>query len=364
MPSALTTATVLIVVPARNEEDSIGRCLESLLGQQGVAFQITVVDDGSSDGTRAIAKSFARVGVIRASEPASGAIGKSNALIQGAAGPPARWLLFTDADTVHYPGSLAKAVAEAEERGVDLLSYSPEQETISWGERVLLPVIFAELTRVYPSDRVNDPADPTAAANGQYLLVRRDPYLALGGHQAVVDKVLEDVELARLFKRSGYKIWFRYGAGLVRARMYRDLHSLVEGWTKNLALLFDRPVRLAGLRAAEFSLIAASLLAAPRLLLIGDHGIGLAILAAGALLYGSFLWRIHRAHFPWVSNLISVFGLPLFSWLLLRSWLHLRMRGTVTWKGRTYTGLSGPAQSPAPNRVRETSVHEGSKAEG
>lgn len=336
MPTAQAAATVQIVVPARNEQDSIGRCLESLVAQQDIAFQITVVDDGSSDRTRAIAESFLGVRVIQASAPALGISGKCNALIQGVEGATAKWLLFTDADTFHYPGSLAASVREAEERGVDLLSYSPEQETVSWGERALMPVVFAELAGAYPTDHVNDPVDRTVAANGQYILVRRDVYQALGSHKAVSGKILEDVELARLFKVSGHKIWFRRGAGLVRTRMYRDFSSMIEGWTKNLALLFHRPLWLAALRGIEFSCIVGCLVVAVIQLLVKNYAIGASITVAGALIYGSLVWRIRRAHFSTAANLMSLFGLPLFSWLLLRSWRRSRTGGAVTWKGRTY----------------------------
>jgi glycosyltransferase involved in cell wall biosynthesis len=356
MPTAQSGATVQVVVPARNEQDSIGRCLESLVAQQGIAFQITLVDDGSSDRTRVIAGSFLGVRVIRAAEPAAGVSGKCNALIQGTEGATARWLLFTDADTYHYPGSLAASVREAEERAVDLLSYSPEQETVSWGEQALMPVVFAELARAYPTDRVNDPADPAVAANGQYILVRREAYEVLGSHKLVASRILEDVELARLFKVSGHKIRFRRGTGLVRSRMYRDFHSLVEGWTKNLALLFHRPLSLAGLRAIEFSPIVGCLAAAAILLIAKNYPVGIGVTAAGALTYGSFLWRIRRAHFRTAANLMSFFGLILFSWLLVRSWRRSRAGGAVTWKGRTYT-------YSVTQRVPNSSIHEGSKVE-
>ena len=105
--------TVNVIIPARNEEDCLGRCLQSLVAQQGISFQITVVDDGSTDRTRAIAESFPGVQVLRAAEPKPGVMGKCNALIIGAAGAKAQWLLFTDADTFHYPGSLAASVREA-----------------------------------------------------------------------------------------------------------------------------------------------------------------------------------------------------------------------------------------------------------
>lgn len=347
MEGARRKPKVHVIVPARNEQDSIGACLESLICQQGIEFQVTVVDDGSTDRTRTIAESFPHVRVLSSQEPTAGVTGKSAALISGARNAQAEWLLFTDADTVHYPGSLAATIKEAEDRGADLLSYSPEQVAVTWSERALMPVVFAELARTYPPARVNDPADPVVAANGQYILVRRKVYEKLGGHRAVASKVLEDVELARLFKSAGHKIWFRHGAGLVRTRMYRSFPAMVEGWTKNLALLFRHPVRLAIIRALEFAIIGSSLCAGAVLTVTRHSGLGLALLFVGLMFYFNFFIRILTAHFPWKATLLALFGLPLFSWLLLRSDLHANVRGAVTWKGRTYrdSGADGSSDS-------------------
>jgi glycosyltransferase involved in cell wall biosynthesis len=348
--------SVRIVVPARNEEDCLGRCLESLVNQQGIGFEITVVDDGSTDRTTEIAESFAGVRLLRAPEPAPGVSGKSNALMVGSLGAIAPWLLFTDADTFHYPGSLAHAVREAENSGVDMLSYSPEQETISWSERALMPLVFADLVRVYPPQRVNDPQDPTVAANGQYMLARRQVYEAVGGHSAVADKILEDVELARLFKESHHHLLFRYGAGLVRTRMYRDFRSMCEGWTKNLALLFPHPLTLAVFRMLEFVAIPVLAVVAALALRRDSPAIAFSALGASAGLYARFWRRVRRAHFPAAANLLSFFGVPLFAWLLARSWLHCNVRGTATWKGRTYS-------HSAPDRRPASSIGRGSETE-
>jgi glycosyltransferase involved in cell wall biosynthesis len=333
---AHSEVTVDIVIPARNEEDCIGRCLASLVSQQGIDFHITVVDDGSTDRTRQIAASFPEVRVLSAEEPAAGVMGKTNALITGASGSTAKWLLFTDADTAHYPGSLATAVREAEDNGIDLLSYSPEQETVSLAEKALMPLVFADLVRVYPPERINNPADPAVAANGQYILARRKVYETLGGHHAVAYNLLEDVELARTFKISGHRIWFRHGAGIVRTRMYRSFRAMCEGWTKNLALLFRDPLLLAARRGMEFLVIMLALIGAVAVLARREFGLGFVLLAIGIFLYASFLSRIRRAHFPWPDNLLALFGLPLFVSLLLRSYIHSNMRGEVTWKGRKY----------------------------
>jgi glycosyltransferase involved in cell wall biosynthesis len=329
--------TVDVIIPARNEEDCLGRCLESLVAQQGISFEITVVDDGSTDRTRAIAESLLGVRVLAAADLRPGIMGKCNALITGAAHSKAKWLLFTDADTVHYPGSLAAAVREAEERKVDLLSYSPEQEAKTWWELAVMPVIFAELVRIYPPNRVNNPTDSTVAANGQYILVRREVYDALGGHGSVASNILEDVELARIFKASDHKIWFRHGAGIVRTRMYRSFRAMWDGWTKNLALLFPRTLSLAALRSFEFLGVAISLLAGLLMFALGDYRDAFFPLAFAALAYLSFISRVQQAHFPWRANLMAFMGLPIFVLLLVRSHLHSNVRGELTWKGRTYS---------------------------
>ena len=346
MPAEQPEVTVHVIIPARNEEDCLGRCLQSLVGQQGIDFRITVVDDGSTDRTRAIAESFSGVQVISAAEPASGVMGKCNALITGAQGSTAGWLLFTDADTFHYPGSLAAAVREAQERGVEFLSYSPEQEVVSFGERILMPLVFADLVRTYPTARVNDPRNPTAAANGQFILIRRELYEAVGGHNCVSDKILEDLALAQILKASGHKIWFRYGAGMVRTRMYRNFFAMWEGWTKGLALLFQHPLLLAVMHLGDF-LVVLFLLALGMALLQRDPNLSGGLLFLALFFYAIHAWRVSRAHFSWSSNLLSFLGLPLYVSLLVRSYIHTNMRGEVTWKGRKYrqSAPTGPADS-------------------
>ena len=263
--------------------------------------------------------------------------GKVNALVTGASGSTAKWLLFTDADTFHYPGSLAAAVGEAETRKVDLLSYSPEQETATWWELAVMPLVFADLVRTYSSERINDPADPTVAANGQYIVVRREVYEALGGHAVLPLNVLEDIELAKLFKVTGHRIWFGYGAGLVRTRMYRTFSAMWEGWSKGLAILFRNPVLLAARRALEFVLVAV-LLGTGLVMTTRDHlRTGALLFTIGAVFYLLFVFRIRQAHFPWKANLLAFIGLPVYVSLLLRSDLHFNRRGELTWKGRTYS---------------------------
>lgn len=352
METEHTEPTVDVIIPARNEEDCLGRCLQSLVTQQGISFRITVVDDGSTDRTRVIAESFPEVRVLSAGELRPGMTGKVNALVTGAAGSVAEWLLFTDADTFHYPGSLAASVREAESRRVDLFSYSPEQETASWWEWAVMPLVFADLVRTYSSERINDPSDPTVAANGQYILVRREVYEPLGGHSVLPLNVLEDIELAKIFKVSGHRIWFGYGGGMVRTRMYRTFSAMWEGWSKGLAILFRRPVLLAARRAIEF--VAIALLIMGGLAMMAQHHVsrGVLLFVIGSLFYLIFLFRIRQAHFPWKANLMAFIGLPIYVSLLLRSHLHFNRRGELTWKGRKYS-------QSAPKAVGDSSIRKG-----
>src|SRR6201997_4351875 len=236
---------VSVIIPARNEEASLCACLESLVSQSGVEFEIIVVNDHSTDRTGEIATSFPGVRVIEAGALPQGWTGKNNAVTCGAREARGEWLLFTDADTVHLPGSLARALAESKEYSAEMLSYSPEQIAVTFWEMAVLPVVFAELARQYPPSKVSDPASPIAAANGQYILITREAYDAVGGHAAVASEILEDVALAKRVKSAGRKIRFRYAADAVRTRMYRNFAQLREGWSKNLALLFPTPGWLA-----------------------------------------------------------------------------------------------------------------------
>src|SRR5579863_841522 len=339
--SAALGPVVSVIVPARNEEECLGACLRSLVEQAGVGFEVVVVDDASTDQTREIAESFAGVQVVDAGPLPAGWSGKNNALTAGVRQAKGEWLLFTDADTVHGPGSLARALAEARAQGAALLSYSPQQEVHGFWERAVMPVIFAELAGRYRPAEVSDPASPKAAANGQYILVLREAYEAVGGHAAIAGDLLEDVALARAVKRSGRKIFFRFGGDAVRTRMYRSFAQLREGWTKNLALLFPSSLRLAVVRLMEFGLIVGSGVVAGRLFTKGRAGAAIAVGLVCSVMYGLFLKRIRKAHFSLVSNVLALVGLPMFSYLLLRSKVAHR-EGKVSWKGREY-GAQGEA---------------------
>jgi glycosyltransferase involved in cell wall biosynthesis len=323
---------VSVIIPARNEEANVGASLASLTAQTGVAFEIIVVDDGSVDRTREIAESFAGVRVISSGPAPPGWTGKNNAVIAGVKVARGEWLLFTDADTVHRPGSLVRALDEAKKEQADLLSFSPEQIVGTFSERAVMPVVFAELAAQFPPHKVREQKSGIVAANGQYILVRRSVYEEVGGHAAVATEILEDVALARRFRAAGYHIHFRYGGDAVRTRMYRNWAQLREGWTKNLALLFPKPEFLASQTLVMWLVAWTSLVIA----VWGAATVDFLSIAFGALWLLVYR-RIRAARFSTLNNLIAIaFGPPIFACLLLRS-KRAFAKGKVSWKGRAYT---------------------------
>jgi glycosyltransferase involved in cell wall biosynthesis len=338
-----------VIIPARNEEGNLPECLQTLLVQSDDSFllgrdwELIVIDDASTDRTRAIAVETAsqHAGVRALEAPpldlsADSRLftGKTNACWFGAEQSEGRWLLFTDADTLHEPGDLLRALHEAEEHSVALLSYSPRQIVRGFWQRALMPLVFSELASVYPLAQVNDPARPLAAANGQFLMVERGAYFAVGGHRAVGRSVLEDVKLADLVKSSDRGLRFRYAPDALSTRMYFGFSDMVEGWTKNLALLFPHALTLAAWRLLDIALLLLPLILIPLSYLVWWQQAAIWLIWARTIL--RFYRRVARSNFSAADCAISVFALPLFIWLLVRSWMKHRLLHQVAWKGREY----------------------------
>jgi cellulose synthase/poly-beta-1,6-N-acetylglucosamine synthase-like glycosyltransferase len=250
-------------------------------------------------------------------------------------------LLFTDADTVHEPGDLRRAFHEAEKHNVAMLSYSPRQIVKGFWQRALMPLVFSELALAYPPAKVSDPESRLAAANGQFLLVQRDAYFQIGGHGAVAQSVLEDMDLAYLVKRRKLGLRFRYAPDALSTHMYRSFWQMCEGWRKNLALLFANTLTTAAWKLLDLLLlfglpIMAWYYTGPLSLTMPWITARLLILLVWLRTLWRFYRRVLKSNFPLSDCLLGPLGLPLFIWLLWGSWFDHTVVKRVVWKGREY----------------------------
>jgi len=265
---------VSMIVPARNEEQNIERCVRSLLEQDYANFEVIVVDDDSTDGTGRVLDELAathergnRLWVLRLRNLPQGWAGKPHAIHMGTKEAHGEWLLFTDADTWHAPNALRSALTQAIEEQADLMTLGSLQELPTFWERVMMPMAYLGISMLYPPRLVNDAHSAVAVANGQYILIRHKVYDVIGGYARpdLRATLLDDRDLARVIKetassyalsmgvdlcmrictrawripgRDGVKMptWKSWRAGLCAARtcrlachLYRPLHSTAAG---------------------------------------------------------------------------------------------------------------------------------------
>jgi chlorobactene glucosyltransferase len=342
---------ISLIVPARDEERNVRRCVECLLAQTYPNFELIVLDDRSTDATpdilRELAARDSRLRTLRGVDLPPGWAGKPHALAQAAAQARGEWLCFVDADTFAAPEALASVYAEAQSRRADLFTIMTEQEVESFWERTILPLVFTALTVGFSPRRVNDPARKDAIANGQFIFIRRSVYEAVGGHEALKDSIVEDRDMAARVKGAGYRLVMADGRQVARTRMYTSLPEMWEGWTKNIFLGLNASpgLLLLGAFAAFLSLFAA--LALPLWLAAGlvwwgaDPGSGgWAVALEAAVVWAYLLVRRARVlrgmHIPAGYALTVPLGAGVFAAMMLTSaWKVLSGQG-VTWKGRRY----------------------------
>jgi len=254
LEEALTVSRLLVVVPAYNEADNIGECLQALLASEPAcaSWSVLVVDDDSTDATVALARAAAaedpHFRLLEAGPRPSGEtwVGKNWPCWRGslATAPegepgPNDWLLFLDADVRVTPEALRWALADAIRNGADLLTLAPRLRCGCLAEWLVQPIIVSLLGLSFPIQRANDPSDPLAFASGPFMLFQHSSYRALGGHRAVAAEVVEDLALGRAIKQAGLRLRYLLAIDLLTLRMYRDFAALWEGWTKNWFLGAD-----------------------------------------------------------------------------------------------------------------------------
>jgi len=342
---------VSIIVPARNEEMNIRRCVEALLAQDYPAFEVLVLDDRSTDSTSAILTELSardtRLVVLMGTELPAGWAGKPHALYQAAKVTTGDWLLFIDADTFLAPNAVSAVIASARRTGADLYTVMTEQIMGTFWEKTVLPLVMTALSVGFSPKKVNDPKTRDAIANGQFILIKRTVYDAIGGHEKLHSQIVEDKAISEQVKWNGYRLIVADGRGIAKTRMYRDFPSLWEGWTKNIYLgLADRVgLMLLGVFGAFLALMAALFMPVwPLLGLIwyinGGGWMALVVILEALAVWGSLLYyRAKASNAMGISRwyaLTTPLGAGVFAAMMFTSsWKVLSGQG-VTWKGRTY----------------------------
>lgn len=228
---------VTVLVAAKDEQDNIERCVRSLLSQDYPEYEVIALNDRSTDRTPEIldklAEEYDRLRVIHITELRDGWFGKNNAMRTGVDNARGQLLCFTDADCEFLsPHVLSLAVAYADHRDADLLSVLPVLENHGFLENTIQPVCGAILVMWFSPNKVNDPAQPHAYANGAFMLMSRKAYDQIGGHDVVRTEVNEDMHMARLIKQHHLRLRVVNNQGLYHVRMYTTMQQMWRGWSR------------------------------------------------------------------------------------------------------------------------------------
>jgi chlorobactene glucosyltransferase len=343
-----SSPSVSIIVPVRNEIDNVAHCLDGLTAQVGLSLrsEVIVVDDGSDDGTVTVVERYTSLGhpvrLTAAGPLPDGWVGKPHACRRGALLAEGEWLCFVDADVRAAPELVATAIGAAEAHGIDMLSLHPFQELGSFWERLVIPAGYLMIACAKVMVATGNPLSCAADANGQFMLIRRGAYFAVGGHAAVGAEICEDKALALKVQQAGFHFQVRAAEHLARTRMYRGFSSLWEGLSKNATEILDSAsVTLTS--ALTGSIVGWIALALPAM--IGAElvyrptaavCIGFALsLVGSAVVIGIQVGTARHFRVAAVFGPLFACGYTLAAVIACHSAL-LRHRGRVRWRGRTY----------------------------
>jgi chlorobactene glucosyltransferase len=345
---------VSVLVPARNEERNIEECIRSLLLQDYPAYELIVLDDHSTDRTAEIAERLisqvrnprVTARLVRGEALPDGWTGKNWACHQLAEAASGDFLWFTDADTVHGPGTVSAAVDYACRKNAGLVSAWPRQLTESLGEKLIIPVIllmgigFCPLWLQRLIQYRGDQSDPRVlrhigAANGQFMFFTRACYDAVGGHAAVRSHIVEDVALGREVAARVGEGWRLFNCDALRfstVRMYRSFGETWEGFTKNMRALFEDQ----GILFWVFGIAQWACLFAPFIFLAtAPEAIWHIVAVQVGLIYAVRFLLAARFRSSWLSAALHPIGILLMLLIGINSWRRTITSG-VTWKGRVY----------------------------
>lgn len=351
-----TRPLVSILVPAKDEEATIAICVKRLLKQTYREIEVLVVDDRSDDRTAEIVTgllpSDSRLRLIQIRDLPPDWTGKTHALFEAQKQAKGDWLLFVDADTELDETCVSRILADAVANGADLESLLPSLKSASFWERVIQPFAGICLMVFYPLNLVNDPKRRDMGfANGQFILIRRTAYDAIGGHESVRDKFVEDIHLGRKVREAGLPLRVVLAPELVSVRMYVSLREIVRGWSRILYSAVDcRAWRLWILffSILIFSALSYAMLTATGFMLLTGNASPTVwryfwLAVAHQFLQSTLMARIY-AHSKSQKKYLAfrILAVGVMFYIILRA---IRMCSThqVTWRGTSYTLGKGTA---------------------
>jgi chlorobactene glucosyltransferase len=337
------TESCSILIPARNEENTLGDCLNSAIQQGNDVIEIIVCNDHSEDQTAAVVSQYRklddRLRMIEANDLPGGWCGKNFACASLAAQARGNWMLFLDADTILSHDAVSIIIAEARHRRCSFLSCWPGLILESAWERALMPMLNFVVFTLFPAPLSIQRNDPSLGlAHGTCILMRRADYQVTGGHQLVFDQVFEDTCLARSWRASGRRGICLDGQDLVRVRMYDSLGAIWRGFQKNFYPAFSR--------AYSFWLfigfhVVCFLLPFAILPMFAAGNLDLWPLGAAALCVLLIrLIQAWRFRYPYWSILVHPLAEIMLIAIGLSSWWKCHWGQGVEWKGRVYGRLA------------------------
>ena len=234
---------VSVLIPARNEEQNIGSLLEDLVHQDYKNIEIVVYDDQSEDKTAKLVDEYSkydsRIRMIGTGTLPEGWLGKNYACHSLAKEAKGSFLLFLDADVRVSGNLIARSISYSEKHDLRLISIFPKQIIESTGERITVPNMNYILLSLLPLALVRRLSYPSlSAANGQFMFFRSEDYNAIKPHEAVRADKVEDISIARMFKRRGLKTACMLGDDTITCRMYRGFSEALKGFSKNVTAFF------------------------------------------------------------------------------------------------------------------------------
>jgi len=333
---------VTVMIPARNEEKVIEKCLRSLLKQDYPHLQILIYNDLSTDKTGEIVDRLAaeskRIEVIHGTHLPKGWAGKNHGCHQMSKVANGNWYLFGDSDTVYEPDAITRALATAKEHKLEFVSFMPRFDNVSFAEKTLLPMFYFFLFALFPVAQIGKHPNPNVvAANGSFILIKQSLYESIGGHEALKDKVLEDVLMARRVKSLGNKVGYGNGAELYSAHVYDDVAGIWEGFSKNSFALFHWNY----FQASFFIIFNFIFCVLPFILVVWSLYVGeplvlfASLLACGLYLFDMLLISISVRQGFW-GVIAFPFSNFLASCVVLNSMYRVATKKGLTWKGRSY----------------------------